>query len=70
MRWKLLQWQKENGHTGRFIARKIGCSDSAYSKIVKGTQNPTLEQIEAFRREFGLENILDLLQGADDETEV
>lgn len=62
MRLKLIMWEKENGYKGTFIAQKLGISNSAWSKIKQGKQNPTLEQIEKLRTEFGLENVLDLLK--------
>lgn len=62
MRIKLIVWEKESGLKGSYIAEKIGISDSAWSKIKSGKQNPTLEQIEKLREVFGLENILDLLK--------
>lgn len=62
MRLKLIMWEKANGYKGTFIAQKLGISNSAWSKIKQGKQNPTLEQIEKLRTEFGLENVLDLLK--------
>ena len=62
MRLKLIMWEKEHGYKGTFVAHKIGISDSAWSKIKLGKQNPTLEQIDKLRTEFGLENVLDLLK--------
>lgn len=62
MRMRLIMWEKEHGFTGRFVARKIGVSDSTWSKIKLGKQDPTLGQIEKLRTEFGLDNVLDLLR--------
>ena len=62
MRVGLIMWEKKNGLKGSFIAEKIGVSDSTWSKIKSGKQNPTLEQVEKLRSEFGLDNILDLLK--------
>lgn len=62
MRLKLIAWERENGLKGSFIADKIGVSDSTWSKIKSGKQNPTIEQIDKLREVFGLENILDLLK--------
>lgn len=62
MRWKLIRWEKENGYTGRHIARKIGVSDSAWCKIKQGKQEPTLQQAERLKNEFFIEDIFDLLR--------
>lgn len=67
MRIGLIMWEKKSGLKGKFIAEKIGVSDSAWSRIKNGKQTPTLEQIEKLRSEFGLENILDLLKEAENE---
>jgi len=62
MRLGLIMWEKQSGLKGSFIAEKIGVSDSTWSKIKSGKQNPTIEQVEKLREVFGLENILDLLK--------
>lgn len=63
MRKKLILWEKENGYTGRHVARKIGISDSAWSKIKQGKQNPTLRQAEMLQKEFLIDDIFELLKG-------
>ena len=63
MRKKLILWEKENGYTGRHVARKIGVSDSAWSKIKQGKQNPTLRQAERLQKEFLIDDIFELLKG-------
>ena len=60
MRLKLVMWEKTHGFKANYVAEKIGISPSAWSKIKAGKQNPTPEQIEMFRNEFGVENALDL----------
>lgn len=62
MRLKLIMWEKTHGLKGTFIAKKIGISPSTWSKIKLGKQDPSYKQIEALRKEFGLENVLDLLK--------
>lgn len=62
MRNKLINWEKENGFTGRFVARRIGISDSAWSKIKQGKQQPTLENVRRLKAVFGIENVLDLFK--------
>lgn len=63
MRKRLIIWEKENGYTGRYIANKIGISDSAWSKIKKGRQTPTLDQAERLKKEFSIDDIFELLKG-------
>ena len=62
MRIKLILWEKEHGFTGRYVAKRIGISDSAWCKIKKGHQTPTLEQAERLKNEFAIENVFDLLR--------
>lgn len=62
MRLKLILWEKEHGYTGRHVARKIGVSDSAWSKIKKGTQTPTLRQAERLQKEFIIDDVFELLR--------
>ena len=69
MRLGLIMWEKEPGLKGKYVAEKIGLSQSSWSKIKLGKQNPTLEQIEKLRSEFGLENVLDLLKEDEHEKE-
>lgn len=62
MRLKLILWEKEHGYTGRYVARKIGVSDSTWSKIKNGTQTPTLHQAERLQKEFIIDDVFDLLK--------
>lgn len=62
MRLKLIMWEKERGFTGRYVAQKIGVSDSAWSKIKQGKQTPTLEQAEKLKKEFSIEDVFSLLK--------
>lgn len=62
MRHKLILWEREHGYTGRHIARKIGVSDSAWSKIKRGQQTPTLAQAERLQKEFIIDDVFELLK--------
>lgn len=62
MRLKLILWEKEHGYTGRHVARKIGVSESAWSKIKQGKQTPTLKQAERLKKEFTIDDVFDLLR--------
>ena len=62
MRKKLILWEKENGYSGRYVARKVGATDSAWSKIKKGKQKPTLEQAERLKNEFNIDNVFELFK--------
>lgn len=62
MRMGLIIWEKEHGFTGRYVARKLGISESAWSKIKLGKQVPTLEQAERLREEFEIDDVFELLR--------
>ena len=62
MRRKLILWEREHGYTGRHVARKIGIADSAWSKIKRGKQTPTLRQVERLRKEFLIDDVFELLK--------
>lgn len=62
MRTNLIIWEKDHGYTGRYIARKIGVSDSTWSKIKRGQQTPTLKQAERLKKEFFIEDVFELLK--------
>ncbi|MEK4924091.1 helix-turn-helix transcriptional regulator [Cytobacillus sp. FSL R5-0569] len=40
---KLGKWHKEHGVSQAFIARKVGITESTYSKIVKGETLPYVQ---------------------------
>lgn len=62
MRQKLIDWEKEHGYKSKFVAEKIGVSDSTWSKIKQGKQKPTLEQAQKLKDEFGIEDVFELLE--------
>ena len=39
----LIKWEKEHGYKAKFIADKLGISESSYSKIKQGTVKPSVE---------------------------
>lgn len=58
----LITWQNENGLTGKFVASKLGLTQSQYSKIKLGQQKPTVEMAERLAKEFNIENVYILLK--------
>lgn len=45
------------GLTQKQMAEKLGISESHYSGIERGVQNPSYTVIEAFTKVFGAENV-------------
>ncbi|WP_433957012.1 helix-turn-helix transcriptional regulator [Cytobacillus horneckiae] len=43
MMTKLEKWHKETGVSQVFIAKKVGITESTYSKIVKGNTTPYVQ---------------------------
>lgn len=68
----LINWEKENGYKARFVAEKLGITESAYSKIKLGKQKPTLEIAYKFQEVFGVDNVLELLtkEGSQNERQI
>lgn len=62
MRPNLILWEKRNGYTGRYVAGRLGISESAWCKIKQGKQTPTLRQAEALHREFCIDDVFELLR--------
>lgn len=58
----LSAWQKENGYKSKFVAAKLGLTESAYSKILHGAQPPTVEMAFKLREAFNVSDPLDLLK--------
>ena len=56
MRWKLIQWEKNNGYKSKFVAEKVGVPYQTWRRIKIGKQSPTLEQLESFRNAFHIED--------------
>lgn len=57
----LIKWENENGYKSKFVADKLGITESAYSKIKLGKQKPTLEIAYKFQEVFGIDNVYELL---------
>lgn len=62
MRDKLIDWEKSHGYKARYVAGKIGVSDSAWSKIKQGKQAPTVEILTKFRNAFNVDDVLTLFK--------
>ncbi len=62
MRSELVLWQYENRYTSKYLAEKIGISTGAWSKIRKGTVNPTVEVIYKFKDSFPDADVLKLFE--------
>lgn len=58
----LIEWEKANGYKATFVAKKLGLTDSQYSKIKQGQQKPTIRMAEMLVKEFGIEDVYELLR--------
>lgn len=58
----LIEWEKENGFKAKYVAEKLGLSDSQYSKIKHGTNKPPLEMVEKLHTEFKVRDPIRLLK--------
>jgi len=58
----LINWEKENGYKAKYVAQKLGISDSQYSKIKLGKQQPTIEIAKKFCDIFGVDDVFELLK--------
>lgn len=68
----LIQWEKENGYKAKYVAEKLGITESTYSKIKLGKQKPTIEIAYKFQEVFGVDNVYELLtkEGSKDERQI
>lgn len=57
----LINWEKEHGYKAKFIADKLGISESSYSKIKQGTVKPSVELAMKLEEEFDVD-ALELLK--------
>ena len=61
-RTNLINWQKERGLTSKFIANKLGITETTYSLIKNGKTTPTLDLAYKFSELFGVDNVLELFE--------
>lgn len=61
----LINWEKEHGYKAKFIADKLGISESSYSKIKQGTVKPSVELAMKLEEEFDVD-ALELLKNFDE----
>ena len=61
-RINLIKWQMEHGYTSRFIADKLGVSETTYSLIKNGKTTPTLDIAYKFSEIFNVDNVLELFK--------
>lgn len=59
---KLIIWERENGYKAKYVAEKIGLSESQYSKLKSGKLKPSLEVAERLEKEFNIKNVYELLK--------
>lgn len=57
----LIIWEKDHGYKAKFIADKLGISESMYSKIKKGTVKPSVDMAMKLEKEFNVD-ALELLK--------
>lgn len=61
-RINLIKWQIENGYKSKYIAEKLGITETTYSMIRNGKTTPSLELAYKFQEIFGIDNVLELLK--------
>lgn len=59
---KLIEWEKENGYKSKYVAKKLGLSESKYSKIKQGKLNPPVEMAEKLVEVFNVPDVFELLK--------
>lgn len=61
-RKNLIRWEIENGYKAKYVAERLGISETAYSLIKNCKTTPSLETAYKFQEEFGIDNVLELLK--------
>lgn len=61
-RTNLIKWQAENGYKSKYIAEKLGITETTYSLIRNGKSMPSLELAYKFQEIFRIDNVLELLK--------
>lgn len=61
-RTNLIKWQKENGYLSKYVAEKLGISETTYSLIKSGKTMPSLELAYKLQEVFGVDDVLELLR--------
>lgn len=61
-RKNLIKWQKDNGYTSKFVAKKLGISETSYSLFKNGKTTPTIDLAYKFVEEFNVDNVLELFK--------
>ncbi len=61
---KLMEWEHSHGYKARFVAEKLGISQSNYSAIKKGRIKPSLKMVDKLSKEFdmSIESAIELLK--------
>jgi transcriptional regulator with XRE-family HTH domain len=59
---KLINWEKENGYKAKYVAEKLGLSETQYSRIKQGHTKPSIEVAEKLEKVFKIRNVYDLLK--------
>lgn len=57
----LIQWEKQHGYKSKYVADKLGISESSYSKIKQGTVKPSVDLARKLEEEFNVD-ALELLK--------
>lgn len=53
MRINLIYWEKLNGYKAKYVAEKIGITESYYSQIKNGKKDPSMDLVDKFFMVFG-----------------
>lgn len=62
----LVSWEAENGYKSKYVADKVGLSETQYSLMKHGKRKPSLAVAEAFQRVFKIENVCEFLKNYED----
>ena len=60
-RINLIKWEKQNGYKAKYVAQKLGISETAYSFIKNCKTTPSLETAYKFQEIFGVD-VFELLK--------
>lgn len=53
----LIKWEKENGFKAKYVAEKLGLTESQYSKLKSGKLKPSIEVAYLLHKEFGIDDV-------------
>lgn len=67
-RLNLIKWEKENGYKSKYVAKKLGISETSYSLMKNGKTTPTIDLLYKFDAIYGPDiNVLELFKEVENE---